>query len=165
MLNAYLTYQHRLGCHIFPASFSPYLLEYGWLTTLTSPEELPYIIHPFCLPAHFLPFSLLAAEPGFPSLSSLPSPDMVQGHVHSTLSQMLMPLAMLSLISTINTSPIPRSSHGLSFSFLFFSRHFIRWGYYAVLILLHMVEEGGGGYRILSFGGLVNLDRKKKFSH
>lgn len=26
-----------------------------------------------------------------------------------------------------------------------------------------MVEEGGGGYRILSFGGLVNLDRKKNF--
>lgn len=70
-------------------------------------EALPYISQPFWFstpPFVSLPFALFAAAPGslvFPFLSSCPH--MAQDHVHSGLSQIALPLTMLSLLSTTSS--------------------------------------------------------------
>ena len=58
--------------------------------------------------------------------SQISTPSSLQNHDHSEFSQMCLPLAMLSNISTINFfSTIPRSSHVLSFSVISFFFHSI----------------------------------------
>lgn len=100
----------------------------GVVTQVSSPEAL-FLYYPDILVAYsllffcsFCTFGLLAVF-GF-KLSLSPflslSPHLVQDQDHSGLSQMHLPPAMLTHISLLNCSTIPKSSNVPSFSFYFF---------------------------------------------
>lgn len=89
------------------------------------------VIRPTCR------FGLLAAVHGFPySLNLSPSLSLYDpaysGHVYSELFQMLLPLAILSILSTINFFSPPYLGVFLSFPFIYFL--FIQEGYMAAII-------------------------------
>ena len=102
-----------LATRLSPVSLRPYLLQdmagisypypklqpRGWAAL--PQEALPYIIQTFWLPASFVPLAFYCFILFFSSLSldlpvSTHGPAQ-SGHVHSGLSQMSLPLAMISL--------------------------------------------------------------------
>ena len=123
-----LMYQSRPGLQVFPATLSPYLFQCMTcmprvLRTLQpkigGPFSLynPVILVPCPLSPFFKPFALLAACcTWFPSLPL--SPHVAQGHVHCGLSQMSLPLAMLSPF--VYNKPSPPPHLGIVMSFFFF---------------------------------------------
>lgn len=144
-----LTYQRRHGHHVLPATLSPYLLlvmtaipcHYPKLLQHRGWAALTYIIQTFWL------LLLLLRCPGcctwffsFPCLFPSPSLHMAQGHAHSGLSQVCLPLAMLSHVPTINRFLHCIEEHLYSFNF-FFPVQWVCWP-------AHLSNLGTGGQGI-----------------